>query len=528
MLFIHVPHIIAPEAYMDQDPIGNSQYSGDEGKRGDEERFMRWRDWQDQEQDTRLAKIRSSVEAVFSEGLMIALSLILIPVLIIPAIVAVPDTTRLIFNTIDETILGVFILEYSFKLACATDRRQFILNPWHLLDLFIIAVPVGAIVVGSYQKLTGSLRLLRLLRLTRSAALGTRVYSRQESGLENGGAATVAPSRECTVSTLYPAIPENGGGVNARHLRDIPDSESVNFEGPETSTIWYDFTSVHETDLLKINRLTGVSASLLEEAIKERAFPWVRIHKNHAAVYLKIMESRKNPANPKQIFIAWKWILIVSRDHILLTFSSSPLSAPETLSREALAARETLTPAEITYRFFQKALSGIEETLRAIEDELEYTGSLPISKQPSSFLPATFKLKKESVKMHSWLLHTKDVLNGIVTGKVILQGIEDGSQFSALLDRASYLYDISDDTTENVSSLTDYYFNSTSFQMGRVMKLIAVLSALTIIPTVVGSLLGSNLAGNPWPISLGQLIVLVGIAMFATGWVYYQLGWLKT
>ena len=53
----------------------------------------------------------------------------------------------------------------------------------------------------------------------------------------------------------YPAIPENGGGVNARHLRDIPDSESVNFEGPETSTIWYDFTSVHETDLLKINRL---------------------------------------------------------------------------------------------------------------------------------------------------------------------------------------------------------------------------------------------------------------------------------
>jgi len=44
----------------------------------------------------------------------------------------------------------------------------------------------------------------------------------------------------------------------------------------------------------------------------------------------------------------------------------------------------------------------------------------------------------------------------------------------------------------------------------------------------VGSLLGANLEGTPWPISLAQIVLIVGIAMLATAWVYYRLGWLRT
>jgi Mg2+ and Co2+ transporter CorA len=344
----------------------------------------------------------------------------------------------------------------------------------------------------------------------------------------NGNGAS-EPAPECTVRTLSPAVPGGEAVWTTRLLRDIPDSESAEKIGePADGMLWQDFTSVREKDLAKLHRWTGIPLSLLEQALKERAFPWAQSHGDSAAVYLKILERRRSTTHPKQIFIAWKWIFIVSKDHHLLTFSGSPLHAPDQIARDALSGSNALTPAEITYRFCEDALSEIEETLRAFEDELEYTGSLTISEQPASFLPATFKLKKESVKIHSWLLHTRDVLNSIVTGKVVLHGMEDGSRFSSLLDRASYLYDISDDTTENVSSLTDYYFNATSFQMGRVMKLIAVLTALAIIPTIVGGLLGANLIGTPWPISLAQMVTIVGIAMLATAWVFYRLGWFKS
>ena len=514
---------------MSKDPADGSRgYGSGEATRG-EERFMRWKDSREQEQDTRLELFRRSIDAVFSDTLMIVLSLILIPVLLIPFFVGVSPAGQTIFDTVDGAILVVFILEYTLKLALAANRRQFFANPWHLLDLFIIAAPVAGILTGAFQTLTGSLRLLRLLRLTRSAALGTRAYSRQDTGSEEETDALTVPVQECTIRILYPAIQDNSKEWIARELHELPSPDrGIPASLTDRVTRWYDFTSVKQADLPQIAHLTGVSASLLGEAFRERAFPWARSHRNYAALYLKVRESRHDPADPRQILIAWRWILIVSKDHTLLTFSAISPQAPDLIAKDTFLAHDSLTPAEITYRLFQDALSRMEETLRSIEDELEYTGSLPISEQPASFLLATFRIKKESVRIHSWLLHTRDVLNSIVTGKVVLHGMEDGLRFSALFDRASYLYDISDDITENVSSLTDYYFNATSFQMGRVMKLIAVLSALTIIPTVVGSLLGSNLEGNPWPISLAQIVVIVGIAMLATAWVYFRLGWLKT
>ena len=512
---------------MDPDQTSISSYKTEDGESG-EEQFMRWKDWQEREQSLRFAKIRSSIDAIFSEGLMIAVSLILIPVLLIPDLVQVPPEVQLVFDTLNGTILVIFIFEYAFKLAFAENRWQYARDPWHVLDLIIIILPIAGILIGAWQQLTGAFRLLRLLRLIRIPAVGVRVYSRQDAIAETEGNRESKSVPECTVRTLLPAGPGREAGWSTRLLQDIPDSESEETSSePDGSVLWQDFTSVQKKDLLKIHQWTGVPLSFLDQAIRERAFPWARAHGNSAAVYLKLMERRRNTST-KQMFITWKWILIVSKDHQLLTFSTSPLHAPNLIAFETLASSKTITPAEITYRFFQDALSEIEETLRAIEDELEYTGSLPISEQPASFLPATFKLKKESVKIHSWLLHTRDVLNSIVTGKVVLHGMEDGSRFSALLERASYLYDISDDTTENVSSLTDYYFDATSFQMGRVMKLIAVLTALAIIPTVVGGLLGANLIGNPWPISLAQMVTVVGITMLATAWVFYRLGWFKS
>jgi hypothetical protein len=50
---------------------------------------------------------------------------------------------------------------------------------------------------------------------------------------------------------------------------------------------------------------------------------------------------------------------------------------------------------------------------------------------------------------------------------------------------------------------------------------------MTMIPTLIGDLLGTNLVGNPWPATLLQMITLVGLLMLFTAWIYYNLGWLQ-
>jgi Mg2+ and Co2+ transporter CorA len=59
------------------------------------------------------------------------------------------------------------------------------------------------------------------------------------------------------------------------------------------------------------------------------------------------------------------------------------------------------------------------------------------------------------------------------------------------------------------------------------MKMLAVLTALTMVPAIVRGLLGMNLIDNPWPATLLQMVTVVGLVMVLTAWVYFNIGWLR-
>ena len=59
------------------------------------------------------------------------------------------------------------------------------------------------------------------------------------------------------------------------------------------------------------------------------------------------------------------------------------------------------------------------------------------------------------------------------------------------------------------------------------LKLLAVVSFLGLIPSVVGGLLGMNVDGNPWSVTLGQVSFGVAMAMAVSLYVFAVKGWLK-
>jgi Mg2+ and Co2+ transporter CorA len=63
--------------------------------------------------------------------------------------------------------------------------------------------------------------------------------------------------------------------------------------------------------------------------------------------------------------------------------------------------------------------------------------------------------------------------------------------------------------------------------MNRAMRVIAVLSALVLIPTLIGQVLGMNILGTPFSLYLWEVTVWTIISMLVVGWVFYRLGWLR-
>jgi len=102
------------------------------------------------------------------------LSVLWLPVLIIPLAARVPPAVAASFDTVDYVVWGVFVTEYVVKLYLAPSRRTFVTR--HLIDLAVIALPV-----------LRPLRLLRLLRLGRTGLTLANALRRTRDLLSHHG-----------------------------------------------------------------------------------------------------------------------------------------------------------------------------------------------------------------------------------------------------------------------------------------------------------------------------------------------------
>ena len=100
-----------------------------------------------------------------SERPMLVLSIVLIPVLIVPLVKHDLDpTTKGVFDALDYFIWGIFLFEYFIKLVLAPRRLHYIGH--HIPDLVVVAVPMLRPL-----RIVRSARALRLLRLSRLSAI---------------------------------------------------------------------------------------------------------------------------------------------------------------------------------------------------------------------------------------------------------------------------------------------------------------------------------------------------------------------
>ena len=196
-------------------------------------------------------------------------------------------------------------------------------------------------------------------------------------------------------------------------------------------------------------------------------------------------------------------------------------------ARKSVISDESLL-VTILYSILQHILEKDKAIIAALEQELMILEGASLGKLPDNFLEITFYLRKEANHVVPSLLHLKEIISVIISKRVPLEGFGEKHQalFDILGDEADYLHETASTARDNLQSLVDLYINTTSYQTNKVMRIIAVITSMTIIPAALG-LLGSNIVGNPWDIQLWQLLGLGGVLMLIMGWVFYRAGWLK-
>ena len=164
-------------------------------------------------------------------------------------------------------------------------------------------------------------------------------------------------------------------------------------------------------------------------------------------------------------------------------------------------------------RDYHQLAGRCEERLRGLED-------VPVQESRPAFFEVTFRLKKQLSAAQVDLWRLKRVADELVARRGAGAAAVDAyTRFESDID---YLYDTMLNIREEVLSVIDLHLNVVSFEMNRVMRVLAVIGALGLIPAIVAGLIAP-----PSMLALPQVAFFILFGMAIGLYFFLIKGWLR-
>lgn len=454
------------------------------------------------------------VQRVLDEPVMGFLALVSLFLGLVPAVF--DETPRLSawLTAAEIGIVAAFALEYLSGLALAPSRARFVRDPWRVLDAAIIVLAL----VGLVPPVSDALRsspALRLIRLGRFALLGTRSRSRLIARAAYAGEIVERPAPALEVHALD----------RKSHARfeaiDWPAAlERMGSPDPD----WLIVSGVSGERLGAIAEAIGVPEDALRRVF-DADFPRFDRLERHTALFawypLPDADGGRVPRTPVLLVGSAQNVVVLTRERADLI---------ERVERRlGDVAPEIPGMVRASYALVAGILRAYDRVAERLEGTLAALESGEVAPGDDEFLARTFRLRADIARVRANLKHLKTVVRDLAGDRIAIHGFEPGHRdlFAFLADDADDLYENVDDLRETLGAVVDLRLNVSSFQMNRVMRLLALLTALALIPATAGGLLGMNVLGSPWPATLGQVAFGVAGGMALSLYVFAVKGWLR-
>ncbi|GAA0852313.1 CorA family divalent cation transporter [Aliiglaciecola litoralis] len=454
-------------------------------------------------------------DELLSDALLGFLAMVTLFLAITPFIFTLSKDVEATINFVENLILVTFLAEYLLSLLLAPDKKKFVLSFWRILDAFIILIGFMSLLpaVGDQFKHALSLRLLRFIRI---ALFSAKIRS-------------VITTDVTSIST-----------------QDAPQGpvEAVNFtSGNATVVTWETIISClknHDEDWLfagniqpnnlnEVADILKVPHSSLSRLLFESQFPRIERMDKYTTLFVWLPSVSGNGKHHIPM-ISRDGILLVGSDHNILVLARKniTLTTDIMLQSKEVVDQLPLLPC-FTWAFLKTVIHRYTEIIDLLEKALLKIDAQQKSISDKEFLDSTFKLRSELTRVRSNVKHLSQAIRQLSEKPISIKGFAKPPRtlFTILFNDADSLYDSVDDLLNNLSALVDLRLNISSFQMNKVMRLLAILTTLTLIPAITGGMLGMNLLDNPWPLTLAEVSFCVAAGMSFSLYIFAIKGWFR-
>jgi len=475
-------------------------------------------------------RLRQTIDNVFNDDLMMALAAILASAVILQLVFELSSGMEVVFDYLNYFIIAAFIAEYVLKIYVATSKIAFITNPIHIFDLVIIILAlvdfsrIGYVsFLPNQAQLSPILRLLRVLprilpRVLLTFFLAKRTAKRIDPEKDKGRPDLKKPLEIATLNFI---------GNKKPYSREIDRSINI-VESP----IWIDFQNIKRSNLKDIEKITGVPKDLLENKLFRASFPRIDPSEKYLTMFLWDSQIRSDDNDRYTIFV--NNILIIFNAEMIITLSEGESKIFEKISSliSDEVSKKSIKYNEFTdkvlYALLQQKLNDYDHLFQEIEQKTIDFEQIPVGKTSPEFFEATFHFKKEILGISENIWHFQQVLNTLIDIKNLDRyNINNEKEFKTLHKESKYLNDIINNKKEILNSLIELHTDTVTYDMNRVMKVIAVITCLAVIPATVGGLLGVNLIEGNFQIRFIEIFFIVFVSILLGIYAFYKMEWLK-
>jgi Mg2+ and Co2+ transporter CorA len=453
---------------------------------------------------------------------MALLSILLLPIILLPLLVNLQSSVLDLLEAGDVTIVAFFVAEYGSKLALAQSRWAYFRSPWHLVDLAVILLSVVSYLPFLGLHTAGSLLLLfRLLRLPRAFAIAGRTGASRVGSSETS-APLEAPTKETVIRAIAAGSSSEPQVITWEDLgRHLADGR------PE----WIDVSRVDAAGYRRLSELLAVPEPHFKSDVLDEIYPHATSVKEVSLMFLHSGKVQYPESSDEFFKVKRSGLIIIGRGHKVITVSPHALRLMAGVRANARRpSGESSFPVTMLFTILALLATERQSILNEIELEVTKVGSLPRSKLPPDFLARTYELNKEIARLSSNLIHIRQILTAITSGRIVLEGFDKSAQadFQLLLDETEFLNEIAVALGDRIQSLIDLYINQETFETNRILKILAVITSVAVIPAVVSGIFGQNLLGQPYGLELWQVVLAIGLSMSFVVYCFIKLGWLRT
>jgi len=443
---------------------------------------------------------------VLPEELMGFLALVALSCALTPLFFTVSPGWAAVLNTIQWLVVALFTIEYVSGFALAKSKSAFALTPLHLLVAVTVVVALASLLESVPDSFVAA-PALRLLHVVAAAIFGVQAGA---ITLERRAAREADPSP--ARKEVYALDPEG-------RMREVSWMQLLEW-CEERTTSWYHAENLQTTDLPDIASRWGISLPLLQVCLGEQNYPRVEFFGSTIllSVWLRNDPQSQTPSAPVVLLVHGEAVLSITRSDTDLQSKVGSRESEFLSPNMSFTLRMLISILEIAIHSAEIRIDACESQLRAMERN-------PMGKARPTLFAEAYTIKQELSGLYSDLWRLRGAITRLEGGKVRLS--ESNTPFERLARHTEFLYTTVDNLRESIISLIELHMNSASFEMTRFMRLLAVVNVLALIPAVAGGLLGMNISGAPWPLTLGQVTFLTALANIFCLYYFAVKGWMR-